>query len=187
MVLVPFMLLFMFQVDLPVFSAWNTFNNKYGMVLALIIFSVASITDYYDGKIARSQNIVTDLGKLLDPIADKLLVLSAYIAFASLGRVTLWTPCILLFRELSVTGIRSVAAGKGEIIAADFFGKFKAVCQIISIILLMCEHILSVYISNKVFIMAFIVINNILLVAVIVLTLSSGINYFVKYRHLLTE
>ncbi len=101
--------------------------------LAFIAFSLACLTDFLDGYIARKYNLITDFGKLLDPIADKILVLSAFLAFVQMGIIPAWMVVIIILRELLITGIRILAASKGKIVAASLAGKHKTVSQMISI------------------------------------------------------
>lgn len=105
--------------------------------LAVAIFSIASITDLFDGKLARAMNVVSDFGKFMDPLADKLLVGSALICFVELRVVPSWAVVIIIAREFIISGFRLVAAGKGVVIAADIWGKVKTVVQMIAIIALM--------------------------------------------------
>lgn len=105
--------------------------------LAVAIFSIASITDLFDGKLARAMNVVSDFGKFMDPLADKLLVGSALICFVELQIVPSWAVVIIIAREFIISGFRLVAAGKGVVIAADIWGKVKTVVQMIAIIALM--------------------------------------------------
>ncbi len=183
--LIPIMLIFM--IPIPGADSWNIFLNKYGMIFAVIIFITASLTDYFDGKIARKRNLVTNLGKFLDPIADKLLVISAFIAFASLGRLTAWFPIIILFREFIVTGVRTIAASKGVIVAAKMFGKIKATLQMIAIIALMIEHILIVNIGHSAFTNTLTILINVILVLTVIITILSGLTYITDNKSLLTE
>ena len=97
---------------------------------ALVFFALASVTDALDGHIARSRGLVTDFGKFMDPLADKLLVTSALIAFVELLRVPGWVVFLIIARELAITGLRTLAAGKGVVLAADKWGKIKTVSQI---------------------------------------------------------
>jgi CDP-diacylglycerol---glycerol-3-phosphate 3-phosphatidyltransferase len=106
---------------------------------AAIIFAVAAVTDMLDGYIARRTGQVTKLGKLLDPIADKLLVLSALILLMNVERVSALVVLLIVARELAVTGIRAIAAGEGMIIAAETTGKYKMALQVVAIILLILE------------------------------------------------
>lgn len=108
-------------------------------VLAAVIFTVAAVTDLLDGYIARRTGQVTKLGKLLDPLADKLLVLSALILLVNIDRVTALVALLIIARELAVTGIRAVAAGERLIIAAEATGKYKMALQVIAIVLLILE------------------------------------------------
>lgn len=102
--------------------------------LALITFIAASLTDFFDGYIAKKNNMVTDFGKLMDPIADKILVLAAFLAFVEMELIPAWMVVIIIFREMAVTGLRVSALTKGKVIAADEGGKHKMVSQIASIL-----------------------------------------------------
>lgn len=99
--------------------------------IALLLFALASVTDALDGHIARSRGLVTDFGKFMDPLADKLLVTSALIAFVELLNVPGWVVFCIIARELAVTGLRTIAAGKGVVMAADKWGKLKTVTQMV--------------------------------------------------------
>ncbi|MFI3207463.1 MAG: CDP-diacylglycerol--glycerol-3-phosphate 3-phosphatidyltransferase [Clostridia bacterium] len=91
----------------------------HNILLALIVFAVASITDYFDGMIARRDNLITDFGKFADPLADKILVMAALICFVANGSIDVWQVTLIMFREFAVTSIRLVAAGNGKVIAAN--------------------------------------------------------------------
>ena len=104
--------------------------------IALVIFAVASLTDMLDGKIARARGLVTNFGKFMDPLADKLLVCSAMICMIELGRLPAWIVIIIIAREFIISGFRLIAAENGVVIAANYWGKFKTVSQMIMIILL---------------------------------------------------
>lgn len=186
-ILIPIMLLFMLPIPNEIFSTWNQFVSTNGMIIALIIFVIASYTDHLDGKIAREKNMVTDLGKFLDPIADKMLTLSAFIAFAVLGRTSAWFPIIILFRELAITGLRSIAATKGVVIAAQSFGKIKAVVQMFTVIFMMLENILICKAVNPEIINIATIIVNLSLIFTIVFTIVSGIEYLRTNKNLLKE
>ncbi|MEE1262004.1 CDP-diacylglycerol--glycerol-3-phosphate 3-phosphatidyltransferase [Ruminococcus sp.] len=118
----------------PFFVAALLIPFPFHNIAALLLFIAASITDLLDGKIARKRNLITDFGKFADPLADKILVLSALLCFIQLG----WCDCaaviIVLLREFSVTSIRLIAAAKGEVIAANMWGKVKTVTQMVAII-----------------------------------------------------
>ena len=107
--------------------------------IALIIFCVASLTDMLDGKIARARNLVTNFGKFMDPLADKLLVCSALICFVELDKLPAWMVIIIIAREFIISGFRLIAAENGVVIAANYWGKFKTVSQMIMIILLIVD------------------------------------------------
>ncbi len=121
-------------IFVPLFVAALLIPFPLHNIAALLIFIAASITDLLDGKIARKHNLITDFGKFADPLADKILVLSALLCFIQLG----WCDCvaviIVLFREFTVTSIRLIAAAKGEVIAANIWGKVKTVTQMVAII-----------------------------------------------------
>jgi len=138
---IPLILLFMLPIpsDGAFFQAWNSFIVRFGMIIALFLFIVASITDYLDGRIARSQGIVTNMGKLMDPIADKLLVVSVFIALTQIGRIHAAIVVVILAREFLITGLRLLAVERGDVLAADATGKIKTVTQMIAIILLLIQ------------------------------------------------
>ena len=105
------------------------------MIILDVIFAIASYTDHLDGKIARKRNLITDFGKFLDPIADKILVITALIMLVACGQVTVAIPAIIIFREFAVSGYRLIASSKkGEVIAANIWGKVKTVTQILAIL-----------------------------------------------------
>ena len=101
--------------------------------LALVTFIIASFTDFYDGHIARSRNLITDFGKLMDPIADKILVLAAFLAFVELQIIPAWMVVLIIVREFVITGMRLLAASKGVVLPADKSGKHKTASQMVAI------------------------------------------------------
>jgi len=107
---------------------------RYSETIALVLFSAAGLTDYYDGKIARRDKLITNFGILMDPLADKILVCSAFIAFVGLGWIAAWMVVIIVARELAITGLRLLAASKNLVLAAEGFGKHKTISQIVAII-----------------------------------------------------
>lgn len=136
----------------PFFVASLLINFPFHTAVALVIFVVATFTDMFDGKIARSRGLVTDFGKFADPLADKILVLSALLCFVQTG----WCDCvaviIVLFREFSVTSIRLVAASKGKVVAANIFGKIKTVTQLVAIIaVLFMQFLLEIFTMTSAF------------------------------------
>lgn len=143
-------------------------------ILATIIFAVASITDYYDGKIARKYNLVTNLGKLLDPLADKILVISALVTLTKFDEISLWFVLIIIFRELLITGLRSIVAAEGVVIAAGNLGKWKTFVQMVVLVIIILFPL-----SFK--------INNILLLIPVILTVVSGAEYLLKCKKILNK
>ena len=137
------------------------------MWLALAVFIVASLTDYVDGQIARKYNQVSDFGKFLDPLADKLLVIAAMVMFCHWGVIPAWALMIVLTREFAVTGLRLVAVGKGVVIAAGKSGKFKTASTMIGLCVLMGFPSLSI-------------LNWMIIAVIVVATVYSGIEYFIK-------
>lgn len=118
----------------PFFVAALLIDFPLNNLAALLIFIAASLTDMLDGKIARKQGLITDFGKFADPLADKILVISALLCFVQLGLCDCVAVIIVLFREFAVTSIRLIAASKGKVIAANMWGKVKTVTQMVSII-----------------------------------------------------
>ena len=112
----------------------------YGEGIALLLFSAASLTDYFDGKIARERKLITNFGILMDPLADKILVCSAFIAFVGLGWIDAWMVVLIVARELAITGLRLLAASKHLVLAAEGFGKHKTISQIVAIIAVLVLH-----------------------------------------------
>ncbi|MDR0424274.1 MAG: CDP-diacylglycerol--glycerol-3-phosphate 3-phosphatidyltransferase [Clostridiales Family XIII bacterium] len=138
------------------------------------IFAAASITDALDGYIARKYDLISNFGKLMDPLADKLLVVSALVCLVELGDIPAWIVIVILAREFAITGLRSVAASSGAVIAAGFSGKLKTVFQMIAIIALLLK--------NQPFEMAGVPFAYAMLMAALVLTIYSGAEYIVKNR-----
>ncbi len=103
-------------------------------IIALIIFSLAALTDALDGYLARKHELVTKFGKIADPLADKLLIIAALISFVALGEITVWPTILIIGREMAVTGLRVVAASEGIIISASYWGKAKTITQIAAIL-----------------------------------------------------
>ncbi len=129
MILVPFLVLFML-------TGWGGDANKW---ICLVIFCGASITDWFDGYLARKYHLVTNYGKLMDPLADKLLVCSALICLVGLGRLAAWIAVVIIGREFIISAFRLIAAETGVVIAANYWGKFKTVSQMAMIILLLLD------------------------------------------------
>ncbi len=191
-VLVPVTLLFMLPVNIFGWQpeGWNSFINSYGMIVAAAIFIIASFTDMFDGKIARKYNLITDLGKFLDSLADKILVISIMLAFIGLGRISAWAVMIIILREFAVSGLRMIAAAKGEVIAAKMIGKVKTVIQMIALIYLMFEPLLLKifglgFNGYPVEINAVTIIGDVLFGICVIMTIVSGVDYLIKGKQYL--
>lgn len=185
--LIPFVILFMLPIpylgSLDFIAGWNHFvGTTSARFIALLFFCTASLTDLIDGKIARARNLVTDFGKLFDPIADKLLVLAVYAVFVQINRIGTMFLLLVMAREFLVTGIRQIAASKGKVIAASMFGKWKTVTQMASLIWLLCEPILQQFLNADASLIT--LIGNILLAAALLMTIFSGYDYWRKNSHL---
>ena len=108
-------------------------DKLYANYLAFLFFTGAVLTDIYDGKLARRKGIVTNFGKLMDPLADKILIVAAFVSFVGLGYIPAWTVIVIISREFAITGLRLLAASQGEILAAEKGGKHKTVSQMVAI------------------------------------------------------
>lgn len=161
----------------PVIIVLLLFPNKICTLIAGLLFSAAAITDYLDGFLARKRGLVTTLGKIMDPVADKLLVSSAFIMLTSLGWVPAWMACIIIGRELAVNGLRNIIAEKGGNLSASNLGKYKTGFQIAAIIPLMFHY--------PFFGLNVQVIGNLFLWGALVFTIWSGADYFIRSRSLL--
>ena len=166
MILVPFLVLFML-------TDWGGEANRY---ISLAIFVVASVTDWFDGKLARKYNLVTNFGKFMAPLADKLLVCSAMICFIELDKLPAWIVIIIIGREFIISGFRLIAAENGIVIAANYWGKFKTVFQMAMVIVLIMD------LGG-----AFDVIGQALIWISLALTIISLIDYVAKNIQVLTN
>ena len=144
--------------------------------VSLVIFICASITDYFDGKIARSQNLVTNFGKIMDPLADKILVYSALCLFIESDIIKAWMMILILAREFIVAGMRTVAASEGTVLAAGMSGKIKTVLQMVAVILFLLALCLT---DAKDTVM---MVANVIFWASLVMTVYSGTEYVLKNR-----
>ena len=161
----------------------------YGTIVATIVFIVASITDQLDGHIARSRNQITTFGKFMDPLADKLLVTAVFVCLVQIGMIPAWAVIIILSREFAVSGLRSIAASNGLVIAASWWGKIKTVTQMLAILLfLLTVNIMTIGNTNLLvnFFPGFLVASNIVFYICVVITIISGIDYFIKNRKVIT-
>ena len=164
-------------VAVPIIVMLMMFPNRVSTALAAVLFSIAAITDYLDGYIARTRGLVSNLGKVMDPVADKLLVSCAFIMLAALGWVPAWIVCIIIGREIAVTGLRNIIAGKGEDVSASSLGKYKTGFQIAAAIPLLIHYPFLGLNSQAV--------GNFFLWGALLFTLWSGADYFIKFRKLL--
>lgn len=180
----------------PFFVASLLINFPFHTAVALAIFVVATFTDMFDGKIARSRGLVTDFGKFADPLADKILVLSALLCFVQTG----WCDCIaviiVLFREFSVTSIRLVAASKGKVVAANIFGKIKTVTQLVAIIAaLLMQFLIELFTITSAFSVdtilylqgIFTVVSLCLIWISTIMALVSGVIYIVQNKQFIAD
>ena len=157
-------------------------------VLSALIFGAASLTDMLDGKIARKYNLITNFGKLMDPLADKMMVFGAMLGIlmycADLRSVFVWAAIIVIFREMGVTSLRLVAASKaGEVIAAAWLGKVKTVTQVVCILAVLLEPVILTFpLFTEMHLLSYVTI-----AAMIVMTLWSGIDYFKAYAKYLKD
>ncbi|MCD7865156.1 MAG: CDP-diacylglycerol--glycerol-3-phosphate 3-phosphatidyltransferase [Clostridiales bacterium] len=158
--------------------------GKAAPIISLIIFIVASLTDMLDGKIARKYNLVTNFGKFMDPLADKLLVCSALICLVELEKIPSWIVIIIIAREFIISGFRLIAADHQIVIAASMWGKFKTTFQMAAIILLILNCACSLFIGgvDLIYILA-----EIVLYIALVLTAISLIDYLAKNKDVLKE
>lgn len=177
--LIPFFIIIL-SVPLP----WKTLqlytlNIPLSHIIAAIIFIIAAGTDWLDGYYARKYNLITSLGKFLDPLADKLLVTAAFILLVDLKLAPAWVVIIILSREFAVTGLRLVASGEGIVLAAGNLGKIKTATQMIAIVLLLLHNWPFVYLE--------IPFDMILLYISLFFTIVSGYEYFVKNWHVMRD
>lgn len=149
----------------------------YTELVALVIYVAASITDSIDGHIARKHNLITDFGKFMDPLADKLLVISSLVCFVETGILNSWVVMIIIARELAITGFRTLAANKGITLAANIWGKLKTICQMTTIILLLV-------INAKILMFLDILVLPLVSLTVL-LTLLSGFIYIIQNKSVL--
>ena len=178
----------------PVFLVFITVKDiPYGSIIATVIFIIASLTDQLDGYIARSRNQITNFGKFMDPLADKLLVTAALVSLVELKLVAGWAVVIILAREFAVSGLRTLAASDGIVIAASWWGKIKTVTQMIAILLLLLKVNINTsanaisFVNNNSFLSGcFTYVPETIMFIAVLITIISGIDYFVKNRHVIS-
>ncbi len=161
----------------PVFMLVLLNRIPFGEYIAAFIFVLAASTDGLDGYIARSRKQITKLGKFMDPLADKLLVSAALISLVQLFKIPAWIAVVIISREFAVSGLRSVAAAEGIVIAASKYGKIKTVLQIIAIVAILLDDLIISIIGFS--------IGMPLLYLALIATIISGLDYFIKGRRLL--
>ncbi len=166
-ILIPF---FVFFLLAPYFDG-------YGNWIAAAIFIVASLTDMLDGKIARKYNLVTNFGKFMDPLADKLLVSAAMICLIEKGKLAAWIVIVIISREFIISGFRLIASDNGVVIAASYWGKFKTVFQMLMVIVLILN------IPNPVFDL----LGTVLTYLALILTVVSLVDYIIKNKNVLKD
>ena len=163
-------------------AGWFGENELIPNVIALAVFIVASLTDLADGKIARKYNLVTNFGKFMDPLADKLLVCSAMIALVEMGRIPSWVVIIIIAREFIISGFRLIASDNGVVIAASYWGKFKTTFQMVMVCLML------VNVPGGISWWPWLnVLTQVVMWIALVLTVVSLIDYLVKNKGVLKE
>ena len=161
-------------IMIPFFTAALLIEFPYHQPIAAVLFIVAALSDSLDGYLARSRNLVTDFGKFMDPLADKLLVCSALICFVQLGSVPAWIVIIIIAREFAITGLRTLAAADGIVIAASKWGKAKTMTQMIAIVIILF--------GNWPFYLINIPAGTIMIYIATIMTIISGVDYFILNR-----
>jgi len=167
-------------VMVPIFMLFLTFNNTWSTVIALVVFSVAALTDFFDGYLARKLNQVTTFGKFIDPMADKLLMVAAWLAFIEMGDLSAIAGMILIGRELLVTGLRVLAASQGTVIPAGPLGKAKTVIHIIMVIAILLSHLVDVGVWDMPITATMIWVS-------VIISFVSGIQYFYNAKSLFSS
>ena len=157
------------------FLLWQNGENRTFRMIALALFIIASLTDLLDGKIARKYNLVTNFGKFMDPLADKLLVCSALICLIELNALPAWMVIVIISREFIISGFRLIASDNGVVIAASYWGKFKTTFQMVSVVLLILD------------IPALAFVTTICVWIALLLTIVSLVDYIDKNHKILTE
>ena len=156
----------------PVLVAALLSATASGDLLAAVVFVVASVTDALDGWIARRRKSESTFGKLMDPLADKLLVVAALVSLVSLGRLSAWVAMVIIAREFAVTGLRQLAMEEGHVIPASIWGKLKTVTQIAMVLVLIAVDDRTAWVDALVYVTVFV-------------TVASGVVYFFNFRSLL--
>lgn len=169
----------------PIFLATLLIEFPHHYIVALAIFAIASFTDYVDGNLARKHNLITDFGKFLDPLADKMLTTAAFLGFIQLGigHGITWITFIVLIREFLITSLRLVSAGKGNVIAANIWGKAKTVSQMAAIIVSIGgRYLVSFFAEPGIIGLAVTIATDVMLWVSAVLTVISGVIYVIQNK-----
>lgn len=156
-------------------AGWGWLAGGMADYLALTIFIIASLTDLLDGKIARKYNLITNFGKFMDPMADKLLVCAALICLVELGRIPSWVVIIIISREFIISGFRLIAADNGRVLAASYWGKFKTTFQMIMVCLMIAN------------IEQLRILTTVIMWIALVLTIVSLLDYLIKNKDVMKE
>jgi CDP-diacylglycerol--glycerol-3-phosphate 3-phosphatidyltransferase len=163
---------------IPLFMVLLYWSFPFHTVLALAVFILASVTDFIDGYIARHYDQVTDFGKFMDPLADKVLVMSALVFFVEMGRMPAWALLVVIAREFAVTGLRLVAADGGKVIAAGFSGKVKTASTMVCVCIMLIQPLAAIWLW------AF-SLNQLCVAVIVAATVYSGAEYFLVNKELL--
>ena len=162
-------------IMIPVFLAALYLEFPLHHIVALVIFILASVTDFIDGYVARHFDQITDFGKFMDPLADKLLVTSAMLWFVEQGQMAAWALLVVIAREFAVSGLRMVAAPKGIVIAAGWSGKVKTFATMVCICIMLIPELAGLCVGA-------LTLNTVCVAVILVTTVWSGIEYFIKNR-----
>lgn len=173
-----------------IFIIFISLNGLAPKIIAFFIFIIASLTDYYDGYLARRNNQVTDFGKLMDPIADKILILSAFLAFVQMQLIGAWMVIVIFSREVLITGLRIFAISRGKVLEAEAAGKHKTVSQMVAtflifIFIIFKEMLLKFYSWGQTIDYIFRIGIFVLMLITVSLTVISGLSYLWRNRKLI--
>ncbi|MBR5539882.1 MAG: CDP-diacylglycerol--glycerol-3-phosphate 3-phosphatidyltransferase [Clostridia bacterium] len=179
----------------PLFLLFAVWDFPFHYAVALVVFIAAALTDMFDGKIARARNLITNLGKFLDPLADKMLTTAAFLVFMVTGQMNVWALMIVLTREFMVTSVRLLAAKDGTVIAASMWGKAKTVAQCIAIIYTLTAlefstwqgGILSAFALPQAVFSVPLIVGEVFIGISVVLTAASGVEYVWANRRFFKE
>ncbi len=162
------------MILVPIFMVTLYSNIPNSVTWAAVIFIIAALTDTLDGHIARSRNLITDFGKFMDPLADKILTSAAYISLVDMGKIPAWVVVVIISREFAITGLRTLAASSGITIAASSLGKIKTITQLLALTLLLLNNFPFNYFN--------IPVDIIMLYLSLFFTVLSGIDYLIKNK-----